>query len=216
MATASQLVARCGQRIEAEHLGRERRRGLFDVVALVVDEGLDPSPGGTGDDVVPHAERPVLHDHGGHRALAGVEVGLEHDAPGTAFGVGPELLDFGHHHQLLQQVVDAQVLQGGHLDHDRVASPSLRDQAQVGELLHDMVGVGVGAVDLVDGHDDRHVGGLGVVERFDGLGHHAVVSRHDEHDDVGHFRAAGAHSREGLVTRRVYERDDGPVAVATW
>ena len=35
------------------------------------------------------------------------------------------------------------------------------------ELLHHTVGVGVVAVDLVDRHDDRHVGGLGVVDGLD-------------------------------------------------
>ena len=138
---ASQLVARRGQRVEAEHLCRERRRRLFDVVALVVDQGLDTAPGRAGHDVVADPEGAVLHDDGGHRPLPGVEVGFEHDAASASLGVGPQLLDLGHDHQLLEQVVDAEVLQGGHLDHDRVAAPLLGDQAQLGELLHDAVGV---------------------------------------------------------------------------
>ena len=83
---------------------------------------------------------------------------------GRALGVGPQLLDLGHDQQLLQQVVDAEVLEGGDLDHDRVAAPSLGYQPELGELLHDVVGVGVGPVDLVDGDDDGDVGRLGVVQ----------------------------------------------------
>ena len=56
-------------------------------------------------------------------------------------------------------------------------------------------GIGVVAVDLVDRDDDRHVGRPGVVDRLDGLGHHAVVGRDDEHDDVGDLGPAGAHLR---------------------
>ena len=62
-------------------------------------------------------------------------------------------------------------------------------------------------VDLVDGHDDRHVGRLGVVDRLDRLRHDAVVGRHHQHDDVGGLGAAGAHGGEGLVARRVDEGD---------
>ena len=62
-------------------------------------------------------------------------------------------------------------------------------------------GIGVVAVDLVDGDDDRHLGRLGVVDRLDGLGHHAVVGGDDEHDDVGDLGAAGAHLGERLVAR---------------
>ena len=43
------------------------------------------------------------------------------------------------------------------------------------------------------------------------LRHDAVVGGDDEHGDVGHLRAAGAHGRERLVARRVEERD--PAAV---
>ena len=102
-----------------------------------------------------------------------------------------------------------EVLEGRHLDHDRVAAPLLGHQPQLGQLLHDVVGVGVGPVDLVDGDDDGDVGRLGVVQRLDGLGHHPVVGRHDEHDDVRDVGAPGAHGGERLVARGVDERDDG-------
>ena len=62
-------------------------------------------------------------------------------------------------------------------------------------------GFASGAVHLVDRDDDRDVGGLGVVDGLDGLGHHAVVGGDDEHHDVGHRRAAGAHGGERLVAR---------------
>ena len=45
-----------------------------------------------------------------------------------------------------------------------VAAPGLGDEVVLGELLHDPVGVGVLAVDLVDGDDDRDLGRLGVVD----------------------------------------------------
>ena len=52
-----------------------------------------------------------------------------------------------------------------------------------------------------------------MVDRFLGLRHHAVVGGHHEHRDVGHLRAAGAHGGEGLVARRVEERDPPAVVV---
>ena len=78
-------------------------------------------------------------------------------------------------------------------------------QAQLGQLALDVVGIGAGLVDLVDGDDDRHVGRPRVVGRFLGLRHHAVVGRHHQHHDVGDLGAAGAHQGERLVTGRVEE-----------
>jgi hypothetical protein len=76
----------------------------------------------------------------------------------------------------------------------RIAAPIFGQQAAVGELLLDALGLGVGLVDLVDGDDDRHLGRLGVVDGFERLRHDAVVGRHHQHDDVGDLGAAGAHA----------------------
>ena len=46
-----------------------------------------------------------------------------------------------------------------------------------------------------------------MVDGLDGLGHDPVVGRHHEDHDVGDLGAAGPHGREGLVARRVDERD---------
>ena len=70
------------------------------------------------------------------------------------------------------------------------------------------VDVGVGLVDLVDGHDDRDVGRLGVVDGLLGLGHDAVVGGDDQDDDVRSLGPAGPELGEGLVTRRVDEGDE--------
>ena len=87
------------------------------------------------------------------------------------------------------------------------AAPLFGNEAEIGELLLDPLGVRVGLVDLVDGDEDRHPGGLGVIDRLPRLRHDAVVCGDDEDDDVGDARAAGAHHREGFVARRVEEND---------
>ncbi len=70
-------------------------------------------------------------------------------------------------------------------------------------------GLAFAFVDLVDGHDQRHVGGAGVVDGLLGLRHDAVVGRHHQDHDVGDLGAAGAHLGEGLVARGV-DKDDRP------
>ncbi len=177
------------------------------MVALVVDQRLDLAPGRAGHHGVAHPERALLHDDRGHGATPHLEFGLEHDAAGLALDAGRQLLDLGHGHDLLEQVVDPDALQGGDLDRDGVAAPRLGHQPALGELLEHPLGVGVVPVDLVDGHDDRHLGRLGVVDGLDRLGHDAVVGRHHQDHDVGDLRTPGPHGREGGVARRVDERD---------
>ena len=95
----------------------------------------------------------------------------------------------------------------GDLDELGVAALIGRLQAARGELVDDARGVGFGLVDLVDRDDDGHVGGAGVVDGFQRLGHDSVVGCYDDDDDVGDFGSAGAHAGEGLVAWGVEEDD---------
>ena len=70
--------------------------------------------------------------------------------------------------------------------------------------------IGGRLVDLVDRHDHRHLGRLGVVDRLDRLRHHRVVGGDHQNHDVRHLRTAGAHGGEGGVARRVEEGQNRP------
>ena len=126
---------------------------------------------------------------------------------GGALRVGLELLEVGDEQDHLDQLVEAQAGLGrdGHERH--VAAVLLDDDAGLGQLGLDPVGVGVRLVDLVERDDDRHLGRLGVADRLERLGHDAVVGRDHDDRDVGHPGAAGAHRGERLVARRVEEDD---------
>ncbi len=181
------------------------------MIAPVVHQRLHLAPGGAGHDGVADAQRPLLHDHRGHRAASRLEVRLEHDPARLALDPGRQLLHLGHQNDLLEQALDPRALEGRDLDHDRVAAPGLGHQLALGELLEHARRIRIGPVHLVDRHDDGDLGRLGMVDGLDRLGHDPVVGRHHKDDDVGHLRAAGPHRREGGVARRVDERD--PVAL---
>ena len=117
------------------------------------------------------------------------------------------LVDVGDEADHLFEQVEVDALLRGDFDELGVAALVGGLQAARGELLDDLGGVGLGLVDLVDGDDDRHVGGAGVVDGFEGLGHDAVVGCDDDDDDVGDLGSAGTHAGEGLVTGGVEEDD---------
>ena len=160
-------------------------------------------------DVVTNPKRAVLHQHGGHRAASLLEVRVDHSASRQLGRVGLEILQVGDQQDHLEHLRDARLLLRGYRNHDGLPTPVFGDQALLGEALLDPVGVGAFLVDLVDGDHDRHLRGLGVRNRLDGLRHDAVIRRDDEHGDVGDLGAARAHRGKRLVAWRVQE-DDAP------
>ena len=143
----------------------------------------------------------------GDGAAAAIELGFDDGADGGTLGLGLLLVGVGDEADHLFEAVEVDALLGGDFDELGVAAHGGGLHAARGELLHDLRGVGLGLVDLVDGDDDRHLGGAGVVDGFEGLGHDAVVGCDDDDDDVGDLGSAGTHAGEGLVTGGIEEDD---------
>ena len=162
---------------------------------------------GARDDVVADLERAALDQDGHDGATARIELGLDHGAGGIRVRVGGELLDLGGQQQTLEQVVDAVVRLGRHVHEHRVPAPLLRLEAELGHLRADAVRLRAFLVDLVDRHDDRHVGRLRVVHGLAGLRAHAIVGGDHDHGDVRGLGTTGTHGGERLVARGVQERD---------
>ena len=211
------LLARGRRMVEAEDLDRVARPRLLDLLAAEVVERAHLAPGVAGDDRVAHAQGAAVDQHRRGGAAADVEPRLD-DRPGSVgLRVRGQLeLGVGDEEHLLEQVVEALGLLGRDLGELRRAAPLLGLEAFGGELVADAIGVRVGQVDLVHSDDDRHLGRARVGDRLLRLRHDAVVRGDDQHRDVGHLRAAGAHGREGLVAGRVEEGQLALRRARTW
>ena len=76
------------------------------------------------------------------------------------------------------------------------------------QFLLDSFGVGFRFIDLIDRHDHRNTGGLGVGNGFFGLRHHTVVGGHHQNHNIGSLSAACTHCRKCFVPRRIQECHD--------
>ena len=201
------FIARQGHFVEAGNFHRSGGPGALHALAPVVHHGADAAGGHARHDVVADLQGAVLEQHGGQGAAGLVQLGFDDNALGHAVGVGLEFHGIGLQQDHFQQVVHAVAGNGADGHHDGVAAPIFWHQLVLGQILHDAVGVGGGLIHLVDGNHDGHVGGLGVVDGFDGLGHHAVVRGHHQHGDVRSLGAAHTHGGEGFVAGGVQEGD---------
>ena len=205
--TATSTSPACRHAREPEDLHGVRGAGRLHLPAPGVDERANPPRMGADHDGVALAQRARADERGGDRPATTIESTLDDDALGGPVGIGLELEHFRLQGRQLQELIDPGALLGRGRHEDRLAAPVLGHEPLIGQLTLDAIGLGLGLVDLVDGHDDRHVGRPRVVDRLDRLRHHAVVGGHHQDDDVGGLRAAGAHGGERLVARGVEERD---------
>src|SRR6266496_574008 len=162
--------------------------------------------GRAGHDRVADVQRAAADQDGRDRAAPLVEVRLDDGALRAPVGVGPQVqLHVGYQQDGLDQVVEAQLALCRHVHELGLAAVLLGNQVVLGELLAHPDGVGLGLVDLVDRHHDRHPGRLCVVDRLDGLRHHAVVGGDHQHHHIGDGGTARTHGGERLVARGVDE-----------
>ena len=69
-----------------------------------------------GHDDVALLQRAALHQHGADRATAAIQTAFDHRALGRAVRIGPQVEDFGLQQDRFLQLVEAGLLQRGHLD----------------------------------------------------------------------------------------------------
>ena len=206
-----QGVTRATDAGQTDDLHWTRRGGLGDVLAVFVDHAPDATVCVAGDDRVADPKGAALDEHRGDRSATAVQVRLDGHTLRVHLRVRPQVeRRIGGQDDGLEQRLDVETLLGGDVDEHRVAAVLLRNKSVLGHLAADLVGLRALLVDLVDRHDDRHVGRLRVVDRLDSLRHHAVVRRHHDDRDVGRLGAARTHRGERLVTGGVDE-GDGPI-----
>ena len=76
------------------------------------------------------------------------------------------------------------------------------------ELFLHPVDVGRRQIDLVDCDHDFHMRRcFGVINRFDCLGHDAIICGNNQNDDIGYISAACAHCGKGGVAGRIDKGD---------
>ena len=193
---------------QALDLDRDRRAGFGDGLAGFVEHGTHAAEHLACQHHVAAAQGAGLHQQRGDRALALVQTRFDDDALGGAVGGCLQFQHFGLQQDGIEQAVDIGVGLGRHFDELGIAAPFFGGDALRDQFLADALGVGIGFVDLVHRHHQRHTGRLGMVDGFDGLRHDAVVRRHHQHHDVGRFGAACTHRGKRFVTRGVEEGDD--------
>ena len=87
-----------------DHHGSRRRR-LVHAAPAVVGERAHAAVDVPAHEVVPDLQRPRLHEHGGDRASAALQVGIHDGADRVAVGIRLELQDVGGQHDGGEEVV---------------------------------------------------------------------------------------------------------------
>ena len=152
-------------------------------------------------------QRAFLHQHGRHRAAASSSR-LSITAPSAVRSGLARSSSTSACSRIASSSLSNPVLFSAETSTSwRLAAHFLHHDLVLQQLLAHAVGVGARPVDLVDRDDHRRVRRLGVLDRLDGLRHHAVIGGHHQHDDVRHRGAAGAHGGERFMARRVEEGD---------
>eukprot|EP01041_Mallomonas_annulata_P031546 gene31545-53864_t len=85
------------------------------------------------------------------------------------------------------------------LDHLGVTTQAFDDDLVLQQLVDHAGRVGVRLVDLVDRHDDRNPGRLGVLDGLDRLRHHGVIGGNHQHNDIRALSPARTRRGKGRV-----------------
>ena len=153
-------------------------------------------------------KRSLLHEETCNRALAAVELCLDDNAIRCPVRVCLQLHHIRLENDILEQVIDAHTGLRRYRNTDDISAILLRDEVILHQLLLYLIRVCRRLIHLIDGYDDRCVGGLCVVDCFHGLRHDTIIRCDDEYSDIGRLCTTHTHRGEGFVARCIEEGDD--------
>ena len=196
--------------IQTRNLHRTRRHHVLHPLAAIVGDVADASERTPRNDELANGKLPVLHEQIGDGATSRLDARLDDRAASRATEIGLEFQQFCLVFERLKQLIDTDARRRARADDFGGAAPLDGIQLVLSKLAENRLNLrvgGFGLVDLVERNDDRDASGLGVVDRLDGLRHDAVISRDNQHDDVGDGRTAGTHRCKRFVARRIDKND---------
>src|SRR5215471_18662248 len=202
-----QLITGLRQSFQAQNFDRRRWRSFFHHMSAIVEHGAHLAEGIAQNEIVANMQCAILYQDSGHRTASAVNLGFHNSSGCRTIRVCLEFLKIGNQANHLHQQVQISALLRRYVHEYRSAAPVFRHEPTVGELFLHAVRHRFRLINLVHGHDDRHLGRLGMVHRFQGLRHHAVIGGNNQHDDVSNFGATGSHAREGFVAGCIEEDD---------
>src|SRR5712692_463250 len=202
--------------LQTEYFDWRRWTRALDRPSSVVKHRAHPAEHLSGDKRIAYFESALLHQQGGHRTAPAIELRLQNYAARQSIRIRLELKQVRGQQYHLEQRVEIHLFLCRHLDHHRIAAPTVPEKTAVGELLLHSIGLRLRLIHLVYGHYDRDFSGAGVVDSLQGLRHHTVVGCYDQHHNVGHPSAAGAHHCKSFVARSIQKNDRTPLFSIVW
>ena len=199
--------------VQAENLDRDGRHRLFDPLTLVIDQRADLAPLLAHNKDIAGLQCAFLHQNRGNRATSGIQLCLDHGALGLAIRIRSQLQQFRLQNDGFQQLVQTGAIDGRNLNVQHIARHFFNDDLMLKQLGPHLVRIGARPVNLVDRHNERHFGSLGVVDGLDRLRHDAVIGGNNQNNDIRYLGTTGAHRCKCRVAGRIQEGQDRAIDI---
>src|ERR1700733_13344 len=176
-----EVVSGVRDALQTKHFHRSGWRRVFGRASTVVAQRAHFSKDGTADKEIAELQRAVLNQNRRHRPAAFVHARFQHGAGRRGVWIRFQFAQIRHQPQRFEQLGDSRLLLRRNFHKFGIAAPFRGQQVQIRKLALHALHLCFRFIDLVDGNHDRHIRGSGVIDRFFGLRHDAIIGGHHQH-----------------------------------
>ena len=134
-----------------------------------------------------------LNQNRRNRTATNIKLCFDHSTARSTVGVGFQLKKLRLKANRLKQLIKASAVDGRHFNILHFARHFLDDHFVLKQISPNFVSVCSRAVDLVDRHNHRNIGGFRVVNRLDRLRHNRVIRSDHQDNDICYLRTTCTH-----------------------
>ena len=203
----SKIITSAWRTVQPKQFYRLGRSCLLRIAARIVQHRSDAAVELSGNDDIALLQLTVLHQHRRNRTTASIQPRFDYDTLGRCFVNCRQFQQFRLQRYRFQQFVHAFPGDRRDLLELHVTAPSFWHQILRRQLIGHAIRVSAFKIHLVDRNNDRHLRRLCVLNRFNRLRHHSVISSNHKNHDIGHFRTACTHRGKCRVSGRINKGD---------
>ena len=200
-----EVITRIRRTVQALNLNGHGRADALNLQAKFVGQRTYTAVVQASQNDVAFLQRTVLNQYGGNGATTSVKARLNDNAFSRCRRHCFQLKHFRNQLNRLQQLFNTVTGLGGNVYKLRITAPLFGNHAVLREFVTNAVKINTNLIDLVHRNDHGYFSRFGVLDRLNGLGHHAVVSSDHQDNHVGCLGTTSTHGGKRRVARGIQE-----------
>ncbi len=207
VANNRRFITRCRNTRQAEDFNRNRRTRFANFTTKLITHRTYAAIFKATQNDIAFMQSTFAYQNGSNRTTTFIQEGFDHNTARHTGTDSFQLKNLSLQQDSVEQFVDTGTRFCRYMNELAFAAPLFRHNAVLGQFILNAIRIRFWLIDFVHCNNNRYLRRFCVLDSFDCLRHHAIVSSHNQNHDIRCLRTTCTHRGKRGVARGIQEGD---------